>query len=150
MFLSVLLHVCIFVFESKKSQPKSKKLQVDVLLAGNLGGCPFGRKDLTTLELEIPRCYQQFFWYRYFATIRFNWAVGILVGITSLAGTPFYCKKGAGCIKKGVSAPFFPQNGGQCPLFEGKRGSHQINDEKNWKTYMHPSVLIPYVTSFPV
>jgi hypothetical protein len=59
--------------------------------------------------------------YQYFAGIRFNWAVGILVGITSLAGTPLFCKRGAGCIKKGASAPFFPQKGGQCPLF-GEKG----------------------------
>jgi hypothetical protein len=45
-----------------------------------------------------------------------------LVGITSLAGTPFFHKRGAGCIKKRAGAPFFPQKGGQCPLFEGKRG----------------------------
>jgi hypothetical protein len=34
------------------------------------------------------------------------WGVGILA---SLAGTPFFRKRGAGCIKKGASAPFFPQ-----------------------------------------
>jgi hypothetical protein len=42
-----------------------------------------------------------------------NWAVGISVGITSLAGTPFFRKRGAGCIQKGAGAPFFPQKGGQ-------------------------------------
>jgi hypothetical protein len=31
--------------------------------------------------------------------LRFNWAVGISVGITSLAGTHFFRKRGAGCIK---------------------------------------------------
>jgi hypothetical protein len=39
-------------------------------------------------------CYQQFFWYWYFASIGFNWVVGISVGITSLAGTPFSAKGG--------------------------------------------------------
>jgi hypothetical protein len=61
-----------------------------------------------------------FFQYWYFAGIRFHWAVGILVGITSLVGTPFFHKRGAGCINKGASALFFPQKRGQCPLFKGK------------------------------
>jgi hypothetical protein len=60
------------------------------------------------------------FRYRYFAGIRFNWAVGISVGITSLAGTPFFRKRGAGCVKKGAGAPFFTQKGGQCPLLREK------------------------------
>ncbi len=66
-------------------------------------------------------------------TTLFNWAVGILVGITSLAGTPFFRKTGAGCIKKGAGAPFFPQKGGQCPLFEEKSGSRQKNDTKMYR-----------------
>jgi hypothetical protein len=49
-----------------------------------------------------------------------HWAVGILVGITSLAETPFFHKRGAGCTKTGDGAPFFPQKGGQCPLFREK------------------------------
>jgi hypothetical protein len=54
----------------------------------------------------IPRCYQQFFWYRYFAGIRFIWRSVFPVGITNLAGTPFFRKRGAGCMKKGAGAPF--------------------------------------------
>jgi hypothetical protein len=91
--------------------------------------------------LEIPRCYQQFFRCQYFAGIRFNWAVGISVGITSLAGTPFFRKRGAGCIKKGAIAPFSPHKGGKCPLFEGKRGSQQKNDTKMYRPRF-PSVSV--------
>ncbi len=77
-----------------------------------------------------PRKNQQFLRYRYFAGIRFNWAVGISVGITSLARTHFFRKRGAGCIKKGAGGLFSPQKGGHCPLFEGKWGSRQNNDSK--------------------
>jgi hypothetical protein len=73
------------------------------------------------------------FWYRYFAGIRFNWAVGILVSITSLAGTPFFRKRGAGCIEKGASAPFSPQKGGHCPLFEVKGVPAKKNDTKMYR-----------------
>ncbi len=66
-------------------------------------------KDISRV---VSRCYQQFFWYRYFAGIRFNWAVGISVGITSLAGTPFFRKRGGWLYQKGAGAPFFLQIGG--------------------------------------
>jgi hypothetical protein len=66
--------------------------------------------------LEIPRCYQQFFRYRYFAGIRFIWRSVFPVGITNLAGTPFFRKRGAGCIKKGASAPFFLKKGAFAPF----------------------------------
>ena len=64
----------------------------------------------------IPRCYQQFFWYRYFAGIRFIWRSVFPVGITNLAGTPFFRKRGAGCIKKGAGAPFFLKKGAIAPF----------------------------------
>ncbi len=67
-------------------------------------------------DQTIPRCYQQFFWYRYFAGIRFIWRSVFPVGITNLAGTPFYCKRGAGCIKKGAGAPFFLEKGAVAPF----------------------------------
>jgi hypothetical protein len=85
---------------------------------------------VTEKSRVVSWCYQQFFWYWYFAIIGFNWAVSILVNITSLAGTPFFCKRGVGCIKKGDGAPFFPQKGCQCPLFERKRGSRQKKNTK--------------------
>ncbi len=64
----------------------------------------------------IPWCYQQFFRYRYFAGIRFIWRSVFLVGITNLAGTPFFHKRGAGCIKKGANAPFFLKKGASAPF----------------------------------
>jgi hypothetical protein len=68
----------------------------------------------------IPRCYQQFFWYRYFASIRFTWRSVFPVGITNLAGTPFFRKRGAGCIKKGACAPFFLKKGASAPFLREK------------------------------
>ncbi len=65
----------------------------------------------------LPQCYQQFFWYRYFAGIRFNWAVGISVGITSLAGTPFFLQKGGWLYQKGGWCPLFPSKRGPVPPF---------------------------------
>ena len=47
-------------------------------------------------------------------------AVGISVGITSLAGTPFFGKRGAGCIKKGAGAPFFLKKGASAPFLREK------------------------------
>ncbi len=38
------------------------------------------------------------------------------VGITNLAGTPFFRKMGAGCIKKGAGAPFFLKKGAIAPF----------------------------------
>jgi hypothetical protein len=66
------------------------------------------------LSRVVSRCYQQFFWYRYFAGIRFIWrSVWYVfpVGITNLVGTPFFRKRGAGCIKKGAGAPFLREIG---------------------------------------
>jgi hypothetical protein len=68
----------------------------------------------------IPRCYQQFFRYRYFAGIRFTWQSVFPVGISNLAGTPFFRKRGAGCIKKGVGAPFFLKKGASAPFLREK------------------------------
>jgi hypothetical protein len=51
------------------------------------------------------------FWYQYFAGIRFIWRSVFPVGITNLAGTPFFRKRGAGCNKKGAGAPFFLKKG---------------------------------------
>jgi hypothetical protein len=72
------------------------------------------------LCLEIPWCYRQFFWYWYFAGIRFNWAVGILVGITSLAGSPFFRKRGAGYIERGPLPPFSLKKGTSAPFLREK------------------------------
>ncbi len=69
-------------------------------------------------------------------------AVGIFpVGITNLARTHFFRKRGAGCTKKGAEAPFFPRKEGQCPLFEGKRGSRQKNDTEMYRPRF-PSVFV--------
>ncbi len=53
---------------------------------------------------------------RYFAGIRFIWRSVFPVGITNLAGTPFFRKRGAGCIKKGAGAPFFLKKGTIAPF----------------------------------
>jgi hypothetical protein len=37
-----------------------------------------------------------------------------------LAGTPFFSKRGAGCIKKGASAPFFLKKGASAPFLREK------------------------------
>ncbi len=67
-----------------------------------------------------PRCYQQFFWYRYFAGIRFTWRLVFPVGVTNLAGNPFFRKRGAGCIKKGAGAPFFLKKRASAPFLKEK------------------------------
>ncbi len=65
-----------------------------------------------------------------FCRYQIYWAAGILVGITSLAGTPFSRKRGAGCIKKepmppfplkmGAGAPFLRENGIPAPQNDTK------------------------------
>ncbi len=62
----------------------------------------------------------RFFMYRYFAGIRFTWRSVFLVGITNLAGTPFFRERGAGCIKKGAGAPFFLKKGASAPFLREK------------------------------
>ncbi len=47
------------------------------------------------------------------------WSV-FLVGITNLAGTPFFRKRGASCIKKGASASFFLKKGASAPFLREK------------------------------
>jgi hypothetical protein len=49
--------------------------------------------------------------YQYFAGTRFTWRSVFPVGITNLTGTPFFHKRGAGCIKKGACAPLFLKKG---------------------------------------
>jgi hypothetical protein len=39
-----------------------------------------------------------------------------------------FSAKGGLAVSKRGPVPLFPQKGGQCPLFEGKRGSRQKND----------------------
>ncbi len=112
-----------------REAPQSLNLTHEVSFL-SLSYCSLGTKKKQSRDTTV---FQQFFWYRYFAGIRFNWAVGISVRITSLAGTPFFRKRGAECIEKGACAPFFPQKGGQGPLFEGKRGSRQKNDTKMYR-----------------
>ncbi len=78
------------------------------------------RVYLTWLIFEnnrvVSRCYQQFFWYRYFAGIRFIWRSVFPVDFSNLAGTPFFRKRGAGFIKKGAGAPFFLKKGAIAPF----------------------------------
>ena len=42
------------------------------------------------------------------------------VGITNLAGTPFFRKRGAGSMKKGAGAPFFLEKGAGAPFLREK------------------------------
>jgi hypothetical protein len=60
------------------------------------------------------------FGYRYFAGIRFTWRSVFLVGITILAGTPFFRNRRAGCIEKGACAPFFLKKGVSAPFLREK------------------------------
>ena len=54
----------------------------------------------------------------------------------------FFRKRGAGSIKKGAIAPLFPQKGGQCPLFEGKRVPAKITIPKCTDGPRFPLVLV--------
>jgi hypothetical protein len=46
--------------------------------------------------------------------------VGISVGITSLAGTPFFRKRGAGVSKRGPLPPFSLKKGASAPFLREK------------------------------
>jgi len=70
----------------------------------------------------IPRCYQQFFWYWYFAGIRF---AGFLVFrsvsfppflYTSPLSSPLFSKKGLELLKKGAIAPLLRKKGATAPF----------------------------------
>jgi hypothetical protein len=76
-------------------------------------------------KFDIPRIVyhtitSSFFGIGIFASIRFNWVVGILVGITSLAGTPFFRTRGAAVTKRGPVPPFSPKKGASAPFGGGK------------------------------
>jgi hypothetical protein len=64
----------------------------------------------------VPRCYQQFFRYPYFAGIRFTWQSVFPVGITNLARTPFFPQKGGWLYQKGGQCPLLPQKGAIAPF----------------------------------
>jgi hypothetical protein len=74
----------------------------------------------TVLIRVVSRCYQQIFWYRHFAGIRFNWAVGISVGITSLVETPFSIKRGLAVSKRGPLPPFSLKKVASAPFLREK------------------------------
>jgi hypothetical protein len=93
--------------------------------AGNLFFDEMAPKQLGTWvryinSRVIPRCYQQFFWYRYFAGIRFTWRSVFLVGITNLVGTPFFHKRGLAVSKRGPVPPFFLKKGASAPFLREK------------------------------
>jgi hypothetical protein len=85
---------------------------------------------------------QAVFWYRYFAGIRFTWRSVFPVGITNLAGTPFFRKRGAGCIKKGAGAPFFLKKGAPAPFLREK-GVPYIQDPTTYCIVAH--FPVPYI-----
>jgi hypothetical protein len=72
----------------------------------------------------LSQCYQQFFWYWYFAGIRFA-GFSVLRSVSfppflytpPLSNPPFF-QKGVGAPQKGGHCPPFEEKGGHCPLFD--------------------------------
>jgi len=87
--------------------------------------------DRESSPIEIPRCYQQFFRYRYFAGIRFaGFSVlrSVLLDV-NVGGNTFLSFRGNSFFEKFQGNSFFSskggwsvQRGGRCPPFLGKRG----------------------------
>jgi hypothetical protein len=72
------------------------------------------------IQLYIPRCYQQFFWYRYFAGIRFTWQSVFPAVLLILQEFLFSAKGGLAVSKRGPVPPLFLKKGVIAPFLREK------------------------------